>query len=310
MKKIIKLSSIYFIIHIFSPLYVKSTNINSTFDVSVLTDIDKKCDIEYNGESYDNSFIFFSHKLVENFKKVVVSRDKNSIASVMSYPIRIGTFPYVIKTKEEFLERFEEFFDEELINIIVNTPIKELEGSKFFWIERHLVCHGIWLVPDNYDDLDILCLNNLGVQVIYYTNKKQLAKEKSIILKNKLSIHKTLRDFEENICIGECFRIDRLGDWSYRLAIWKPNHSTLEKPDLVLYNGEMKYSSSSALHKALFFRNKDYVFYVYLPYGWSYGASFNIYLDPKHMIENDPFFRESESQELEEINLEDFFKDH
>ncbi|BDF93425.1 hypothetical protein KAN5_02630 [Pseudoalteromonas sp. KAN5] len=93
----------------------------------------------------------------------------------------------------------------------------------------------------------------LGVN--YQTAKEQqLAKR--LIAADKQALHPSLNNFDKPVLKWQTakyrMRIDDLGDNNYRYASWHIDKKTSDKPDSVLFNGEMNFEGSGGNHSYTF----------------------------------------------------------
>jgi hypothetical protein len=149
------------------------------------------------------------------------------------------------------IERYDQIFDETLINIIKNSSV-ETDWQAVGW-------HGIGfkdgLVLINYNDGKILHINYESLQEEKIRN--------NIILKIKNNLHESLKEFKEPFLLCETdtysIRIDLLDDYNYiyrfRLALWSKGKKQNETPDMVLTNGEIVFSGSGGNHFFIFEHN-------------------------------------------------------
>ncbi len=199
-------------------------------------------------------------KSIKEFIDVIKTDDPNQIANFVAYPLnRFNPVPD-IKTEEEFIEKYNILFDEELKKAIINSDI-EKDWSHMGWRGYMLDRGVIWL--DMYSDSDEMRL----IAVNYVSDKEREYGEK--LLKESLEqIHPSLRILKKPVLFFETDKfiirideIDKNGDSVYRYASWDKSKTTLDEPDLVLSNGIRQFSGSGGNHSYLF-KNGKYVYNV------------------------------------------------
>jgi hypothetical protein len=83
-----------------------------------------------------------------------------------------------------------------------------------------------------------------------------------LIVKDKASLHESLKDFDEPTAIMETekfsVRIDEVAE-KYRYASWEIDQKQSEKPDLIVNDGEVTMDGSGGNHYYLF-KNGDYTY--------------------------------------------------
>jgi hypothetical protein len=197
--------------------------------------------------------------LVEPFVEAVVNNDRKKITELIYYPLRRQYPIPPIHNKEEMIERYDQVFDEKLINIIKNSSV-ETDWQAIGW-------HGIGfmdgLILIDYDDGKICSIN--------YQSLQEKGIRKNIILEIKNNLHESLREFKEPclLCETETYilRIDLLDNdnfnYIYRLVLWTKGKNQKESPDMVLINGEITFSGSGENHYYIFEHNNyQYILYI------------------------------------------------
>ena len=81
------------------------------------------------------------------------------------------------------------------------------------------------------------------------------------------SLHESIVQFSELRLLWETnnylIRIDHMGNWSYRYAVWPVGSDQTEEPDLVIYGGELFRDGSGGNHFYEFTNNEfTYMCYV------------------------------------------------
>jgi len=195
--------------------------------------------------------------LVKPFVEAVVNNDREKIAELIHYPFsrRYPILP--IYNKREMIERYDQIFDETLMNLIRNSSV-ETDWQAFGW-------HGIGfkdgLVLINYNDGKILHIN--------YESSQEEKIRNDIILKIKNNLHESLKEFKEPFLLCETdtysIRIDLLDEhnYIYRLALWHKGKNPNEIPDMVLTDGKLVFSGSGGNHFCIFKHNNyQYILFI------------------------------------------------
>ena len=182
------------------------------------------------------------------------SQNKTDISRVISYPLR-RTVPIPhIKNSSELINRFDEVFDENLIDFIANSDL-EKDWSSVGWRGIMLSNGTVWL-------------DSLGkIHAINYETSQQKALIHSIIEQQKLKLHDSINVYHKPILEWKTakfhIRIDDLGDYNYRYASWSIDRNTSDTPDLVLFNGERTSDGSGGNHYYEF-TNSKYIYRCYV----------------------------------------------
>jgi len=191
-----------------------------------------------------------SQKVIRNFIETIKTKNKDKIANQVIFPLEREYPIPEIKNKNEFIKRFNEIFDNKLINDIVNSKIKK-DWSEMGWRGIMLLNGEVWL---NYEG-ELIAVN--------YQSKVEKKNLEELINTEKNSLHESLRNFKRPICILETskyrIRIDDMGNEKYRYASWKLQQNKNDKPELVLQNGEFQADGSGGNHSYIF-KSGNYVY--------------------------------------------------
>ena len=166
------------------------------------------------------------HNVVQPFIDAFKTNDKGYVAEVFE---RGG-----ITTKTDFIERFDEYFDESLSDKIANSTLDDWDmmGWRGIMFDNGL----IWLDEDGS-----------FIHANYETEKaKQLRLE--AIQKDKRLLHPTMQDFASNAyqwqTATNSIRIDKLPNEKYRFSSWS-SHDLLALPNIVINNGTFRCDGSA-----------------------------------------------------------------
>ena len=187
---------------------------------------------------------------IKAFIKSVQSKDKHRIAKFMRLPL-LGA-----AHEQAFIERFDLFFDDYLMNKIASSDPKK-DWSSVGWRGIMLGNGVLWFCP--YDG-KVTGMN-------YETVAKKSLVEKWLAY-NKKMLHSSLVHFEEPIATFETkhyvVRIDRIKDDVFRYACWNKTKKMRQElywaltPDLVL-KGNGVCEGSGGNHRYVF-KNGPYTY--------------------------------------------------
>jgi len=230
----------------------QTNNKNKTVISEKLADTADNSRKQDEKDSYDElkDFEIDSIKAVINLFR---EKDIDRISNKISYPI-YRQYPIPpIKDQKEFIKRFNEIFDQILIDKIANSKISQ-------WSEVGL--RGIML-----DDGDLWMENSDGlITNINYQSDFEKNFRTRMIAKETDNLHTSLKTFQSPIYKIKTnkylIRIDELTDYKYRYASWKVDEKETSKPDIVLNNGQWEQQGSGGNH-VINFVNGIYTYKVY-----------------------------------------------
>lgn len=189
--------------------------------------------------------------LIQAFK----NKDKKEVAKLVSYPLNRHYPIPSIRNEVEFVERFDEIFDEKFINEIANSNAAT-DWSDVGW-RGIMLSHGVlWL---DYDG------GIIGVQGSTVEDEIQ----RQIIEKERKIVHQSLKNFlrPEVVIISERFKIrideietDEQDVYTYRYASWEKDQEMSEKPDLIINGGEVEVHGTIGSPEYIF-KNKEYSYH-------------------------------------------------
>ena len=194
------------------------------------------------------------------------TQDKTVIAEHIRYPLK-RQYPLPdIKNEAEFINRFDEVFDDELVAVIGSSNINT-DWDKVGWRGIMLNNGVMWVNTD---------AKIIGIHS--YTAKEQ-AFAKRLIEQDKQSLHSSINTYEEPVLDWKTasyhIRVDDLGDRNYRYAVWSSDKRPKDKPDMVLFNGDVTVSGTGGNHIYTFKNGRySYVLHVTVigcdtsPPGW------------------------------------------
>ena len=189
-------------------------------------------------------------KFVINFINQVKNNNKDNISNMIAFPLHRDYPIKSIKDKKEFIERYDEIFDDSLKNkIIKSNPAKD--WAEVGWRGIMLYSGDLWLDEDGR----LIAIN-------YQSKSEKLMKEK-LIETDRKSIYPSLQSYESPVFILKTakylIRIDYLGKEKFRYASWAITKTMNDKPDLILENGICVFHGSGGNH-SYEFKNEGYIY--------------------------------------------------
>ena len=206
--------------------------------------------------------------------------DKPAIAALIRYPLK-RRYPIPdIKNEAEFINRFDEVFNDELVAVIASSNIKT-DWEKVGWRGIMLNNGVMWVDTDG----KIIAVNT--------QNTKEQTLAKSLIEDDKQSLHSSINNFEKPVLDWKTanyhIRVDDLGDGNYRYVVWGINKKPSDKPDMVLFNGDVTVSGTGGNHHYTFKNGRySYILHVTIvgcdtsPPGW-----LEVYKDDEKLLSED-----------------------
>lgn len=160
----------------------------------------------------------------------------------------------MLPLKKEFLNRYNEIFDDSLKQAIINSDIHK-DWSNVGW--RGFMLHNglVWIDTDG----DLKSIN--------YQSGFEKKEWERLIERQRSKLYPGLRKYQEPVLFMATkkfrIRIDDLGNGDYRYASWPINKSQAEKPDLVLANGRFEPDGNGGNHEYIF-KKGDYTYSCYI----------------------------------------------
>jgi hypothetical protein len=190
-------------------------------------------------------------KIISEFINIIKDQKMEELCSWILFPFK-RQYPLPdIKSKEEFLRRYHEVFDDSLINMITHSN-PESDWGAVGW--RGIIFHNgeLWL---GYEEGGLITVN--------YQSKFEIKRRAELIEAEKKELYPAIRDFKEPVLLLETdkyrIRIDDVGEWNYRYVSWPLGKSMKEKPDIILNKGKQKFVGSGG-DNYYRFKNGDYVY--------------------------------------------------
>ncbi|QCU74955.1 hypothetical protein [Pseudoalteromonas distincta] len=220
------------------------------------------------------------HEFVLPVITAFAAHDKPTIAALISYPLK-RQYPIPdIKNETEFINRFDEVFNDELVAVIASSNI-DTDWESGGWRGIMLNNGVVWVDTEG----KIIAVNT--------QNAKEQALAKRLIEHDKQSLHSSVNTFKKPILDWKTanyhIRVDDLGDHNYRYAVWNIDKRAKDKPDMVLFNGDVTVSGSGSNHYYTFKNGRySYILHVTIigcdtsPPGW-----LEVYKDDERLLFED-----------------------
>ena len=182
------------------------------------------------------------------------TNDKTAIAAHIRYPLK-RQYPLPdIKNEAEFITRFDEVFNDELVVVIGSSNINT-DWDSVGWRGIMLNNGVMWVDTDG----KVIAVNT--------QNTTEHVRVEKLIAQDKQSLHSSIKTFQKPILDWKTasyrVRIDDLGDGNFRYASWSIDKSPSDKPDIVLINGDITFEGSGGNHHYTFKNGRySYVLHV------------------------------------------------
>jgi hypothetical protein len=191
---------------------------------------------------------------VSSFIACIKTDNKDKLAKMVIYPLEREYSIPSVKNKQEFMQRYNDIFDDELKQMIINSN-PATDWSVMGWRGIMLIDGEVWLDFNG---------NLTGVN---YLSKSEAKLILTLIENEKKNTYSSLSHYQKPVCILETstnrIRIDDMGNRNYRYACWKINKSQKVKPDLILYGG-IQNIEGSAGNSVFKFQNGEYVYECFI----------------------------------------------
>lgn len=184
--------------------------------------------------------------LINTFK----SNNKTKIAELINYPLRRDYPLKDVKDKNDFIQRFDEIFDKQIITQVSKSTLNEY--SIMGWRGIMFDNGKCWID----DDGKIMSVN--------YQSSKEKQLIDNLIKADKNKLPKSLQVFEKPLYLiltkNYKIRIDEKVNDKYRYAGWKIKNQKTD-PDIIIENGVLEYQGSGGNH-TITFKNNGYTYLV------------------------------------------------
>ena len=189
--------------------------------------------------------------IVNRFIESVRDGDKTRIAEIMSFPMR-RRYPLPSISRDEFIARYEELFDDEFVRVIVSSDSEDCGrvGLRGFQLHDGLV----WFGDDG------------RIWIVNYESEFERQERIRLIELERSRLHESLREYRYPVLEWETcthrIRIDGL-EAGYRYAAWKIARLHDSEPDIVIDNGSYHAEGHGGNH-AFYFSSGVYKYVVYV----------------------------------------------
>ena len=194
----------------------------------------------------------------ENVEKAVKKftaslKDKKLLAKQIHYPLKRAYPIKAIENEKEFLARYDELFDDELM-------AKLKKSQTYNWDSN--ARNGIW-----FQEVTSLVLNYKGKLCFLRKSATEKKMQKALINHQKLNLHKSLKEFYFPVLDWKTkshrIRIDLLNNGIFRYAAWPADAEFSSEPDLILVEGMITKLGTCGNHQYEF-KNGDYRYIIYV----------------------------------------------
>ena len=192
-----------------------------------------------------------NYPAIRQFIYWVETDNREALSKHVEYPLSRSYPIPSIENAEEFIERYDEIFDEKLIGMIVNSDLGE-DWSGVGWRGVMLKLGDVWL---HYDG-ELIAINYMS----------KFEQEKARLLEvDRGRLHPSVRKFKRPIFEWKTksyiIRVDKIDDGDFRYTAWSIDKQLSDKPDIVLYNGGLHHQGSGGNHN-YDFKNGKYIYRV------------------------------------------------
>lgn len=191
-------------------------------------------------------------KSINQFVQFIRLNQKEQLADKVNYPIERQYPLPAIKNSLEFIKRYDELFDSNIISKLVNSNVKN-DWSAVGWRGIMFLNGDFWL---DYDG-NLISVN--------YQTEFEKNKLKRLITSEKQTLNKQVQNFKKPIHLLETtkfkIRIDDLGNENYRYSAWPKNANMKTNPSLIISNGKARFDGSGGNH-SYFFSNNEYTYEI------------------------------------------------
>lgn len=192
---------------------------------------------------------------IENIQKLVnlfKAKNVDRISKVVNYPLnREYPIPNV-KNEADFKKRFNQIFDQKIIDEISNSKIDQ--WSEVGWRGIMLNNGDLWIETDG------------KIKALNYQSDFEISQKTNLVNNDKKKLYSTLKVFKSPTykiqTKNYLIRIDELNNGKYRYASWKIGKPESTKPDLILTNGDLQFDGSGGNH-TITFKKGEFNYKIY-----------------------------------------------
>lgn len=185
---------------------------------------------------------------IRGFISVIEEADASGVAGYVYFPLQRKYPLPPVRDESEFVERFDEIFDEDLREAVAESEV-ESDWRQVGWRGVMLNNGQLWM-------------DTAGkITSINYESQKEAARRRELIDAQRQSLHPSIRQFTTPVLTWETksfrIRLDLLGGGNLRYAAWPIETAIEAEPSLVLENGERESLGNGGNHFYTF-RNGNY----------------------------------------------------
>lgn len=185
--------------------------------------------------------------IINLFKK----NNQHAITNSIRYPLMREEPIPSIDNKAQMQQRFNQVFDQKLVNKIANSKLSQWESIGW---------RGIML------DSGTVWVSDKKITAVNYSSDAEQRYKNQIIAKQKNTLHTSLKNFTSPELQFKTakfqIRIDQMNNGKYRYASWGRNQAQSQKPDLILNNGQVVMDGSGGNHHFIF-KSGAYKYVIY-----------------------------------------------
>lgn len=176
-------------------------------------------------------------EIVKNIIEAFKTRNPKVISNIIEFPLE-RQYPLPYLKKEDFIKRFNEFFDKATIDKISNSTFEDWGNAGW----RGVYFNGFTV---NYEG---------KIYLLPLTRNEENYK-KELINREKELVHFSIRDYKRPVrrikTKNFLIRIDELYNETYRYTAWANGKIDSDQPDLVVI-GELKWGGTEGDHEFVF----------------------------------------------------------
>jgi len=170
------------------------------------------------------------NKVVQAFKQ----NNRVAISKMVSYPLlrRLPLAP--IRNQGELLNRYDEIFDQKLLNMIIRSNLNK-DWDSIGW--RGVILNNGFVAIDPDGNI---------TEINYHSPQEQALVKKlnsGHVAKGRRALHRSVTNYNQALLELRTkrfhIRIDEVGQGKLRYASWPINKTTSDAPDLILNNGRV-----------------------------------------------------------------------
>ncbi|MBW8683345.1 hypothetical protein [Chitinophaga rhizophila] len=191
-----------------------------------------------------------NQQVIADFINNVKKQNKTALAEKVVFPLRRDAPIPPVKTKQEFLERYNDIFDAALTKLIIESQ-PDKDWKDMGWRGMMLDQGKVWLNGDG------------KLVAVNYESTIEKRKREALIAEDRKELNKAVRNYQRPVYVLETakfrIRIDDMGKDNYRYSSWKIQSSKGDVPDLVIENGKVLHEGTGGNHRYQF-KNDGYLY--------------------------------------------------